>query len=120
MLTEVLIEGLGTDPSGRDAAARLHYWIDLTVEIPLVVMVLVTGALLAQRSWPLTPLLWIKIGAGAVAITSNLACSAVVIARYRRRADPVAVRRLHALVRLSALGIPFGAVAAYIGLVHFI
>jgi len=119
LLVEFLVESLGHDDAALDMAARIHYWIDILIEIPLVLAVLVTGTLLSAHVWPFTRLHWIKIAAGLVAITLNLTCCGLVVARYRARGNACAVRKLHRGVRLSVIGVPFGAVAAYVGLAYF-
>lgn len=63
------------------AAIRFHYWIDLLVELPLVLAVIVTGTALALSMDELTRLHWIKILFGATAVAINLFCIAVVVRR---------------------------------------
>jgi hypothetical protein len=119
LLVEFIVESLGADDSSLAAAARLHFWIDALAEMPIVIGVLITGAWLTWRAWPPTDLLLIKIASALIAVMINLYCCAVVIARYRCRANAGAVRRYRRHVRASALGVPFGAAAAYIGLAYF-
>ncbi len=62
-------------------AADLHYRIDLFVEAPLILAVLVTGALLLdQATW--STLLAIKVAAALVVIGANAVCVAIVVQRY--------------------------------------
>lgn len=103
-----------------EAAAATHYWIDVLIELPLIAGVLASGAGLAVRVWPLSTLHLIKIGTALFALSLNLYCAAMVIKRYRRRNDQAALGRLQRRVRLSILGLPFGAVSAYIGLRYFL
>ena len=113
------IELAATDDAARGQATRLHFWIDLLVELPLIAAVLATGAVLAIRSWPPSSLLATKIAMGLAAVSVNLYCATMVVLRYKRRHDRSARRRYDAHVRWSGLGIPFAGVAAYIGLVHY-
>ena len=115
----VLVVELIVESVARARAATLHFWIDVLAEIPLVIGILVTGGVLLARSWPPGGLLLIKIVSAGVAIAFNLYCCVVVVLRYRLRRDEAAVRRFRRRVQLSVLGVPFGAIAAYIGLVYF-
>lgn len=120
VLTEGVIELAASDELGLRAAARLHYWIDMLLELPLLVAIAATGVALAARAWPLTSLHWVKIGAAAVALAANFACVAVVVRRHRRAGDVAELRRSGRLVRLTAaVGVPFGVVAVYLGLRYF-
>ncbi len=119
VLAESVVELVATDDARRLLAAHVHFWIDVLVELPLIAAVLTTGALLAARSWPPSPLLATKIAAGLAGIGVNLYCAVMVVLRYLHRHDPAVVRRYHVRVRWSGLGIPFAAVAAYIGLAHY-
>jgi hypothetical protein len=104
------------------ATIRFHYWIDLLVELPLVLAVIATGVALAVSLDRLTPLHVVKLGFGAAAITVNLVCIAIVVRRGRRLAlDPddgplwPASRRVLACF---AVGLLCAAVAATLGF-HF-
>ena len=68
------------------ATIRFHYWIDLLVELPLVLAVIATGAGLWYLTDPVTPLHLVKIGFGAAAVAVNLFCIVVVVKRGRRLA----------------------------------
>lgn len=118
LCVEVLLELLGhdEDEASLRAAARAHYWIDVVIEVPLVLAVLTTGALLAIPAWPWSTTLAIKIGAALTAITLNLTCVVLVILRYRDRTNARRLRALHRRIRLTILGVPFGALALYLGL----
>ncbi len=108
-------------PGGEDAErmiARVHFWIDMLVELPLIVAVVGTGAALAARVWPPSPLLWAKLAAGLVAAAANLYCVGAVVLRTRAP-DAQSRRRWTQRVRLSALAIPFAAAAAGLGLAYF-
>lgn len=66
------------------AAIRFHYWIDLLVELPLVLAVVATGVTLLLLTDSLTPLHYVKLGFGAAAVAVNFFCIAVVVKRGRR------------------------------------
>ena len=66
------------------AAIRFHYWIDLLVELPLVLAVVATGVGLALTTPELTGLHAVKISFGATAVSVNLFCILVVVRRGRR------------------------------------
>jgi len=120
VLAEVVMELASTDDATRRYTARMHYWMDLLVELPLVVGVVVTGIILVIGAWPLSGLHVVKIGAGLVPVVVNLCCIRTVVRRYRNRDDPDAVRRHTRQVGAWAfIGMPFAAVAAVLGLVYF-
>ena len=100
------------------AAARNHYWIDLLLEIPAVMAVLATGALLL-RAVPMSPALAVKVVAGLVAVGANAYCVFPVMQR-KRAADE---ERLDEVIRLSRhvdasaiVGGPAAVVALGLGL----
>ena len=66
------------------ATIRFHYWIDLLVELPLVLAVITTGAALFFLTDQVTPLHLVKIGLGGAAVAVNLFCIVVVVKRGRR------------------------------------
>jgi len=66
------------------AAIRFHYWIDLLVELPLVLAVVATGTALAFSIDELSGLHVIKILLGAIAVAITLFCIVVVVWRVRR------------------------------------
>jgi hypothetical protein len=117
--TEVLFEFSGSDAESLRAAARFHYTVDMFGELPILLLVLVTGTLLAVHAWPLPALLWIKIAASLVAVAANLICAVWVV--QRRRIDDVNVllgfrRRIWST---AAVGTVFGLFALGVGLTHF-
>jgi hypothetical protein len=69
------------------ATIRFHYWIDLLVELPLVLAVIATGVALLFLTDALTPLHWVKVGFGGAAVAVNLFCIAVVVKRGRHLDD---------------------------------
>ena len=116
----VLVEGVIelSDLDDGAVATRLHYRIDLLIEGPLLLAVLVSGALLWAAA-PASPLLYVKIACGLVAVLANLLCLGFVVARYRRRDDRDARLRWGRYVRGSILALPFALAAASLGLSHF-
>ncbi|MBI5515310.1 MAG: hypothetical protein HY909_16145 [Deltaproteobacteria bacterium] len=119
LLCEFILECLGDDDHALRFTARAHFWIDVLAELPVLLGVLGTGAALLGRAWPPSAVLQLKVAAGLVAIGSNLYCAVLVALRYRRRGDPQALRAWRPRVRMTALGVPFGAVAAWLGLRYF-
>jgi hypothetical protein len=83
--TEAVIEVLPFRQRGLHAATiRFHYWIDLLVELPLVLAVIATGVALFFLTEPVTSLHLVKIGLGGAAVAVNLFCIVVVVKRGRR------------------------------------
>jgi hypothetical protein len=68
----------------HSATIRLHYWIDLLVELPIVLAVVISGVLLAVTIDTVTPLHVVKIVCGGAAVAVNLFCIVVVIRRGRK------------------------------------
>lgn len=64
------------------ATARFHYWTDVTFEIPLLLLVVLTGAVLLMGTQP-DALLWTKVACGLGAVAANAACVVVVFRRNR-------------------------------------
>jgi hypothetical protein len=121
VLAEAVVEVAARDDEGLRRAARLHFWIDVLVEAPLLFAVLATGTVLATRVHPWTPTHWVKIFAGLVAVSANLYCVAVVVLRHVRAANDSELRKLSARIRLvaPAIGLPAAALAAWIGFTRF-
>jgi len=83
--TEAVIEVLPFRQRELHAATiRFHYWIDLLVELPLVLAVIATGAALFFLTDEVTPLHLVKVGLGGAAIAVNLFCIMVVVKRGRQ------------------------------------
>ena len=83
--TEAVIEVLPFRQRELHAATiRFHYWIDLLVELPLVLAVIATGVGLWILTDPVTTLHLVKIGFGGAAVAVNLFCIVVVVKRGRR------------------------------------
>jgi hypothetical protein len=98
---------------------RLHYWIDLLVELPLIVGVLASGIALVVLAWPLTWTHALKIAGAAVAVSANLICIVFVVRRGRALAAGAPEPELWAATRriiiCAVVGLPFAAVAAGLG-----
>ncbi len=108
----------GTGEAAEQQIARVHLWIDLLIELPIILAVVATGTILAARVWPIVPLLALKLAAGGLAAALNLYCIGAVVARARAT-DANARRRWTRHVRASAFGIPFAVTAAVLGLAYF-
>jgi hypothetical protein len=111
VVVEVVIELASSE------APRLHYLIDLSIELPLIVGVSLSGSVLLSRVWPPPPLLRAKIACAVVAIAINLYCAVFVAIRHRAAAETRARYTRH--VRASILGLPFAVAAAWIGLAYY-
>lgn len=123
VLVELVIELHARGRAEREAvASELHFWIDLLIELPLLLAVLGTGFALAARQPVFPALLTAKIALGLTAILANLICVGVVIQRrreVRRGASEPRVAVLSRRVRLTATpGLPAGLAALYLGF-HF-
>ncbi len=104
-------------PDLGPAVAVLHYWVDLIVELPLIVAVTATGFLILSgrpRCSPDDARLLVKLLGAAVALGANLVCVALVVWRHRGRVD--AIEKRSRWVRATGIGIPGGLVALYLGL----
>lgn len=109
---EMVVEDLGRRHAELQApAARFHYWIDLLVELPLLLGVTGSGLLLAAMRWPLSGTHWLKIALAVVAIGANLICVGVVLRRHTRQ-EHALTRRLFMLV---GVGLPAALAAAVLG-----
>ena len=101
------------------AAIRFHYWIDLLVELPLVLAVIATGVVLFISLDPVTPVHLVKVGLGGAAVAVNLFCIVVVVRRGRRlaqKADEAALWRASRTVLMCfAAGLSCAAGAAVLG-----
>jgi hypothetical protein len=105
-------------PGLAEAAIRLHYWIDLLVELPLLVAVIATGIASACLS-DITRLHVVKIAFASAAIGVNLFCIAAVLRRDRQRLAGATSQRLRSGSRVVlacfAVGLTLAAVAVVIG-----
>ena len=119
VITEVLFEFTSSDAESLRAAARFHYTVDAFGELPILLGVLVTGAILAVRAWPMTPLHFVKIGLSLVAVAANLICTLWVFQRRRIQDVNVLLGFRRRIWSLAAFGAVFATPALYIGLVYF-
>jgi len=101
------------------ATIRFHYWIDLVVELPLVLAVVASGSVLLYLTDPVTPLHYAKVGLGAAAIAINLYCIAVVVRRGRQLDllgdDQTLWRASRIVLACFAVGLLCAAGAAVLG-----
>jgi len=101
------------------ATIRFHYWIDLLVELPLVLAVVATGVSLVILTDPMTPLHFVKIGCGSAAVAVNIFCIAVVVRRGKkleRHPDDQSLWRSSKTVLICfAAGLLCAACAAVLG-----
>ena len=121
VLTEALFERalLGSGREQELLLARLHRRVDLVVEIPAFVLVLVTGTWMLQGAMPGVAL-QTKIAFGTLAITANAVCVRLVFKRlaHASRGDWPAFMRIDRLQHQVGAVVLFGILAALaIGLV---
>lgn len=107
VLTEALFERafLGQGRAQELTLALLHKRVDLFVEIPAFLAVLVTGTLMFSRAAP-SGLLHAKVGFGLLAIAANLWCVVLVF----RRAAAASAGQWDRFARLDHLQHKIGAV----------
>ena len=93
-----------------------HFWMDVCCELPLLVAIVTSGAILTARVWPLSTAHWIKLAAGLLAIAANLYCAVLVALRYLRRGDRAALAALTVSIRWTWVAVPVGLLALVLGL----
>jgi len=117
--TEMVIEVLPfRHPDLHPAAIRFHFWIDLLVELPLVIAVAVTGSTLLFLVDEITVQHVVKIAFGCAAIAVNLFCIVVVVRRGCRldtAEEPVLWRASRIVLVCFVAGLAFATVAATLG-----
>ena len=86
VLVEVAFERVLAVLPTREFLVRLHYWVDLLIELPAFLVVLATGQKMLNSATP-TVALHVMTGAGSIAILANIYCVWLVI---RRRSYAVA------------------------------
>ena len=103
----------------HEHSIRYHFWIDLLVELPLVLAVIASGATLAVLAWPLSAMHIVKISCAATAVSANLACIVLVIRRKQRLDSGASEAEMwqatRRIVMCAVIGMPFAAVAAGLG-----
>ena len=119
VITEVLFEFTASDPDSLRAAARFHYNVDKFGEVPVLAAVVITGAILTARAWPLTPLHLVKIAASLIAVGANIICTRWVFQRRRIADANVLLRWRRRIWTLAAVGVVFATPALYLGLMYF-
>ena len=114
VLTEALFERalLGTGRENEKILAHLHRRVDLIIEIPAFVLVILTGTLMLIDR-PMTTLLMIKVALGILAVVANAYCVRLVFLRVEysnvgdwgsfERADNLQ-HKVGAIVLVSILG----------------
>ena len=125
---DVVLEGvLQRTPEGtaQRTLIRLHKIIDLVLEGPAIIVVLVTGlVLILNRPAPLPGWMWWKIGLGASAALANLICVFFVVARHRASSALDAhaipnqsppVRRWNIAIAITGVGVPAALGALWLG-----
>ena len=115
LLAEFVIETLAQAEHSMRWAARTHYCIDILFELPLVLAILFTGLLLTYQRWPLTLLHWIKIICALIAIFLNLDCCRRVMLRFHTQHNVEQLKQHTQAIKISALGVPFGLIAFFLG-----
>jgi hypothetical protein len=119
VIAEVLFEFTGSDAESLRAAARFHYNVDKFGELPILLAVLVTGAILTVRAWPLTSLHTVKIGASLIAVGCAFICTLWVFKRRQIEDVNVLLGLRRRIWTLAAVAAVFATPALYLGLVHF-
>lgn len=119
VITEVLFEFAGSDVASLRAAARFHRAVDTYGELPILAAVLVTGAILAVRAWPLTPLHLVKIAASLASVAAALVCVMWVLQRRGDEEARVLLGYRRRIWTLAAVSAAFATPALYIGLAYF-
>ena len=96
----------------------LHYYIDLILETPLLLGVLITGLILVFQVH-LVPLHYVLIACGLFAIGMNFVCVALVIKRKtlqeQGQSETILWQYTRYIITTAVFGIPAALVAAYIG-----
>ncbi|HTM20692.1 MAG TPA: hypothetical protein VL172_09300 [Kofleriaceae bacterium] len=118
VLAELVLEASPKNEADHRFVAKVHYFTDLFVELPVLGAVLLTGVMLLRRVGEHTTLHWVKLGLALAAIATNV-WAAVTVFRRKRATDPAELMRLTTQVRWSGIGVPFGLAALYIGLTRF-
>ncbi len=105
----------------QEHTARMHYWIDVLIEMPIVLSVAVTGSVLVWIRWPLTGWHFIKIGCACIAIAANLLCIKWVINRYKETKHATSKKALvwytTRIFSIAIVGGFFGIISAILGFI---
>ncbi len=107
-------------PELHEATAHMHYWIDLLIELPVVLAVTASGVVLLVLVDQITAVHLVKTGLAGVAVAMNITCIAVVVRRerLRRRGAPASEieRGSRLIVRSAVVGLPCALGAVALGL----
>ncbi len=99
--------------------SKIHFWIDICFEIPIVLAVLITGILLVQKTEVFSTILLVKIILGVIAVLINLYCAILVVIRYTKINYLDSLEHWSRKIRFTSLGIPLGLGSFYLGLAYF-
>ena len=119
VITEVPFEFAGSDAESLRAAARFHYHVDKFGEVPILSAILITGAILTVRAWPLTPLHLVKIATSLIALGCAFVCTLWVFARGRIVDVDALLGFRRRIWTLAAVAAVFATPALYLGLIYF-
>lgn len=119
VITEVLFEFTASDAESLRAAARFHYNVDKYGELPILIGIVVTGAILAARAWRLTPLHFIKIGLSSIAVTLAAICTHWVFRRLGIEDESELLGFRRRIWTLAGVAAVFATPALYLGLIYF-
>lgn len=119
IFAETIIELKGSKKLHALQTSKLHFWIDLCFEIPVVLAVLITGIFLIQKSDFFSTVLLLKIILGLLAILINLYCAILVVIRYTKINYLDSLEHWSRKIRFTWLGVPLGLGAFYLGLAYF-
>jgi hypothetical protein len=118
---ESVLEAFGhRDPALRPAVARIHFWIDMLVEVPAFALVAGSGAMMLRLEL-LHGAYALMVITGSIAIAVNLWCVLPVV-RRRSAAESNDAAGIEAqsrrIYRAFAVGVPLGLMALLAGLLH--
>ncbi len=121
IMTETVIELYPLREKGlHKPAIQFHYWIDLFVELPVVIGVLGTGIVLLTLIETITILHIIKVSLALIAIAVNIYCIVLVRRRSNKLQDNADDDELslssRKIIQIAAIAIPIGLFAFGIGL----
>lgn len=105
------------DAALRAAVARMHFWVDVLVEVPAFTLVAVSGVAMLRADL-FRGAYAVMVVAGSLAIAVNLWCVLPVVRRKvaADRNDPRAVAAQSRLVYVAfAVGVPCGLLALVCG-----
>ena len=121
VLTEAIIEMYPyKNREQHGSSITLHYYIDLLVEAPLLLGVLITGIVLVFQV-KLVPLHYLLIACGLIAVGMNFTCIVLVIKRRtmqeQGQSETILWQYTRYIVTTAVLGIPAALIAAYVGFI---